>query len=66
MSRLKTLRDKRGWSQAELARRSGLNATTISLIESGRLVPYPAQAEKLAHALELSPRQAAALMREAS
>ena len=44
-------RNQRGWSRAELARRAGMHPSTVSLIESGRLVPYPSQVEKLADAL---------------
>ena len=44
-------RERRGWSQAELARRAGLNATTVSLIESGRFIPYDKQLAKLGRAL---------------
>ena len=44
-------RSRLGWSQSELSRQSGVNQTTISLIESGRLRPYPAQLEKIARAL---------------
>ena len=44
-------RERRGWSQAELARQSGLNANTIGMIERGRLVPYPSQVEKIELAL---------------
>ena len=43
-------RERRGWSRAELARRSGLNASTVSCIENGRLKPYPRQLAKLADA----------------
>jgi transcriptional regulator with XRE-family HTH domain len=38
-------------SQAELARRSELHNSTLSLVESGRLRPYPSQLEKLAAGL---------------
>lgn len=34
--RLPELRDVRGWSQAELARQSGVAQTTISAIERGQ------------------------------
>jgi transcriptional regulator with XRE-family HTH domain len=51
MESLRTLRHARGWTRAELARRSGLNASTVGLIEAGRLVPYPSQLTKLAKAL---------------
>lgn len=38
--RLKELREKRGWSQAELARRTGTTQGTISNLESGKTQPY--------------------------
>lgn len=44
-------RKMKGWSQAELARRAGMHPSTVSLIESGRQVPYPSQLAKLAKAL---------------
>ena len=48
---VRSVREARGWSRAELARRANMNPSTISLIESGRQVPYPSQTEKLAAAL---------------
>ncbi len=48
-------RKRRGWSQAELARRAHLNAATLSQIESGRLTPYGSQVQKIADALGLPP-----------
>jgi transcriptional regulator with XRE-family HTH domain len=51
---ISSLRESRGWSRAELARRSGLNASTVGAIEAGRLVPYPGQLAKLADALGVS------------
>lgn len=36
---LKQTREKRGWSQRELASRLGLTQTHISSIESGKIVP---------------------------
>lgn len=50
-TKITELRESRGWSRAELARRAGMNASTISLIERGRFTPYPSQAKKLAVAL---------------
>ena len=64
MMLLKTERQRRGWSQAELARRAQMNPTTVSLIESRRLEPYPKQLEKLADALGLPPEEAGHLMDE--
>ncbi|MGH7788579.1 MAG: helix-turn-helix domain-containing protein [Candidatus Binatia bacterium] len=46
MKRITIERQRRGWSRKELARRAGLNATTISLIELGQLNPYPIQLEE--------------------
>jgi transcriptional regulator with XRE-family HTH domain len=60
--RLTEERLRRNWSRAELARRAGLNATTVSLIESGRLLPYEAQLEKLARALGWPAGEAARLL----
>lgn len=54
MKTIRPLREERGWSQAELARRARLNATTVSLIESNRLRPYATQLTKLADAFRLS------------
>lgn len=51
---LKGLRERRGWSQAELARRARLHPADISRIESGRLVPYDRQRRRLARALGVS------------
>jgi len=50
---LKKARETKGWSQSELGRQTGIHPSTISLIESGRLVPYEAQLVKLAKALGL-------------
>src|SRR3954464_11173538 len=41
----------RGWSQEELARRSGLSRAGVSAIETGRLVPSAAAALALAEAM---------------
>lgn len=51
MNRLRQEREARNWSRSELARRAVLNAVTVSTIESGRLLPYDIQLEKLAKAL---------------
>jgi molybdate-binding protein/transcriptional regulator with XRE-family HTH domain len=49
---LRSRRTRRGWSQEELARRSGLSRTGISAIETGRIIPSTAAALTLAAALE--------------
>jgi molybdate-binding protein/DNA-binding XRE family transcriptional regulator len=48
---VKIIRTRLGWSQGELARRSGLSRAGISAIETGRLVPSTAAALALASAL---------------
>lgn len=49
---LRELRTKRGWSQDEVARRSGLSRAGVSAIETGRLVPSTAAALALAAAFD--------------
>ncbi|MEZ6073591.1 MAG: substrate-binding domain-containing protein [Pirellulales bacterium] len=51
-NRLKSQREARGWSQEELANRSGVSRTGISAIEGDRLVPSTAAALRLAAALD--------------
>jgi transcriptional regulator with XRE-family HTH domain len=53
--RIRAERLRRRWSQQELGYRAGIQATDISRIETGRLIPYPSQAERLARVLDLSP-----------
>ena len=60
--RLTNERTRRGWSRAELARRAGMNATTVSLIESGRFYPYLSQLKKLARALGVPDSEAYTLV----
>ncbi len=51
MEALKELRRRKGWSQKDLARRSGVGQDTISGIESGRHEARPSTLRKLAEAL---------------
>lgn len=51
-SSLREHRQRRRWSQAELARRSGLSRAGVSAIETERLVPSAAAALALAQALD--------------
>lgn len=50
-SRLAQLRQRRGWTQAELAECAGASRAEISAIETGRLVPSVAVALRVAAAL---------------
>ena len=38
-NRLKAIRESKGWSQGELARRLGVSRQTINAIETGRYLP---------------------------
>jgi transcriptional regulator with XRE-family HTH domain len=60
---IRELRGKRGWSQAELARRASLHGSTVSLIESGMMRGYPSQLEKLAQALSVNRVQLERMLR---
>jgi transcriptional regulator with XRE-family HTH domain len=60
--RLEIERRRRGWSQTELSRRSGVHSTSISLIESQRFMPGPRQLEKLRVALGVKPSDAGRLL----
>ena len=64
--RLRDEREARSWSKSELARRAGLNHTTIGQIESRRFTPYPGQLRKLAFALGLPEREAHRLLDDGS
>ncbi len=50
-NRLKQAREVRGWSQGELAERTGLSRTGVGAIENGRLVPSTAASLALGKAL---------------
>jgi transcriptional regulator with XRE-family HTH domain len=53
-SRLRSARDMRGWSQAELARRAGLPPTSIAHFEIGTRKPSFDNLRRLAGALEVT------------
>jgi transcriptional regulator with XRE-family HTH domain len=52
---IRMLRELKGWTQAELARRSGLKATNISLLENERVEIGKRRAEALAKAFRVHP-----------
>src|SRR4051794_11309243 len=65
-SLLKDRRAAAGWSQDELARRSGLSRAGVSAIENGRLVPSAAAALALAAAFGCRVEDLFALARPAA
>jgi len=56
---LRRLRRERFFSQAELARRSGVHALTITRLESGRTAPSTRTVRGLAEALGIQPGELA-------
>ena len=52
---IRMLRDLKGWTQSELAKRSGISATNISLLENDRVVIGKRRAEQIARALGIHP-----------
>ena len=55
--RLRPYRERKGWSQAELGRRSGVSQATISRIEAGNTNRVDlATVDRLAKALGVSPK----------
>jgi transcriptional regulator with XRE-family HTH domain len=65
VTKLQQLREAKGLSRAQLARRADLNAVTVGWVESGRFRPYPVQLRKLAKALGLPVAQAGDLVSDA-
>jgi transcriptional regulator with XRE-family HTH domain len=53
MEMVRYLREQRGWSQPELARRAGLDDTQISTLETGKRSPNLRTLRKVAAALEV-------------
>ena len=55
--RVRELRTRRGWSQAELGRRAGVAASTVNRVERGETTTLSlGNLERLARALGVSPR----------
>lgn len=64
MSKIKELREARGWSRSELARQARMDAGDVSKIERGILVPYPGQVMKIARALDVRATEIANELKE--
>lgn len=52
---IRILRDKKEWTQEELARRSGISATNLSMLENDRVDIGKKRAEQLARAFGVHP-----------
>ena len=52
---IRMLRGLKGWTQEELARRSGINAKNISMLENDRIDIGKRRAEQLAKAFKVHP-----------
>jgi ribosome-binding protein aMBF1 (putative translation factor) len=55
MLMMKAVRMQRGWSQQDLAFFVRMAAADICRIETGRMIPYPSQAVRLANVLAIKP-----------
>ncbi len=53
--RVRAARDRRVWSQDELARATGMPKASISRIETGKTIPRRSSIRKLAEALGVDP-----------
>jgi len=52
---IRMLRDLKGWTQEELAKRSGISSTNLSLLENNRVEIGKKRAEQLANAFSVHP-----------
>jgi len=52
---IRLLRKLKGWTQADLAHRSGVSATNLSALENGRVEIGKRRAEQLARAFAVHP-----------
>ena len=52
---IRILRDKKGWTQEELAKKSGISASNISMLENDRLEIGKKRTEQLANAFNVHP-----------
>jgi transcriptional regulator with XRE-family HTH domain len=52
---IRMLRELKGWTQSELAKRSGISSTNISLLENEKVVIGKKRAEQLSKAFSVHP-----------
>lgn len=57
LTRLRRRRLEKGWTQADLSAASGISAHAISLLESGKREPRPANIAALARVLGCEPKE---------
>ena len=55
LPKLKAERLRRKWTQTKLGGRANISTSEISKFETGRALPYPSQAARLAKVLKLQP-----------
>jgi transcriptional regulator with XRE-family HTH domain len=55
LARLRRERERRAWSQGELAREAGMSRTSVSNLEGAKHGAYPGTVRKLAAALGVEP-----------
>ena len=60
LARLREVREARGLTQAELARKTGFRTGTVALFEAGTYYPSPRDAANLANALGVAPEELSA------
>ena len=53
-TKIRKLRQARGWTQRDLSTRTGIHAPTISQIESGTVQLWPGHAKRIAKAFGVS------------
>jgi transcriptional regulator with XRE-family HTH domain len=53
---LKKIREKRGWSQEEMAHRAGISYNSLNTLENGKLNPTLATLHAIADSLEMKLR----------
>ncbi|MBI3597278.1 MAG: helix-turn-helix transcriptional regulator [Nitrospirae bacterium] len=52
---IRMLRELKGWTQSELAKRSGINAANVSLLENNKVEIGKRRVEQLAKAFDVHP-----------
>ena len=64
--RIRAMRERKVWGQAELARKAGIAVNTLYRIEAAHHTPRPPTIRKLAEALGMTPEELAHPLERAS